>query len=127
MYRATGCETCRGTGYKGRLGLHELLVADDTTRKLIQERARVARLVYCLHHWRHAHAEDGRHGKGADGADGLEAGAGGVRQMTVANCCLFTGGRATFHLNFQCVDARVDFVARVLRFSQILSPSRHRR
>ncbi|MBY0467278.1 MAG: GspE/PulE family protein [Burkholderiales bacterium] len=44
LYRATGCETCRGTGYKGRLGLHELLVADDTTRKLIQERARVADL-----------------------------------------------------------------------------------
>ena len=44
LYRATGCETCRGTGYKGRLGLHELLVADDTTRQLIQERARVADL-----------------------------------------------------------------------------------
>ena len=38
------CKTCRGTGYKGRLGLHELLVADDMTRKLIQERARVADL-----------------------------------------------------------------------------------
>jgi type II secretory ATPase GspE/PulE/Tfp pilus assembly ATPase PilB-like protein len=44
LYRAKGCETCRGTGYKGRLGLHELLVADDITRKLIQERARVADL-----------------------------------------------------------------------------------
>lgn len=44
LYRATGCETCRGTGYKGRVGLHELLIADHTTRKLIQERARVADL-----------------------------------------------------------------------------------
>lgn len=44
LYRATGCETCRGTGYKGRVGLHELLIADNATRKLIQERARVADL-----------------------------------------------------------------------------------
>ncbi|HRK39716.1 MAG TPA: GspE/PulE family protein [Burkholderiaceae bacterium] len=44
FYRAKGCDTCRGTGYKGRVGLHELLVADDLTRKLIQERARVAEL-----------------------------------------------------------------------------------
>ena len=42
--RAKGCDTCRGTGYKGRLGLHELLVANDTTRQLIQERARVVTL-----------------------------------------------------------------------------------
>ncbi len=44
LYRAKGCEKCRDTGYKGRVGLHELLVADDTSRKLIQERARVADL-----------------------------------------------------------------------------------
>jgi type II secretory ATPase GspE/PulE/Tfp pilus assembly ATPase PilB-like protein len=49
FYRAKGCDTCRGTGYKGRVGLHELLVADDTTRQLIQERARVAQLfTACL-------------------------------------------------------------------------------
>ncbi len=44
LYRAKGCDKCRDTGYKGRVGLHELLVADDTTRQLIQERARVAQL-----------------------------------------------------------------------------------
>jgi type II secretory ATPase GspE/PulE/Tfp pilus assembly ATPase PilB-like protein len=49
LYRAKGCDKCRGTGYKGRLGLHELLVADDTARQLIQERARVAQLfTACL-------------------------------------------------------------------------------
>jgi type II secretory ATPase GspE/PulE/Tfp pilus assembly ATPase PilB-like protein len=37
-----GCDKCRQTGYKGRLGLHELLVADDEMKRLIQERARVA-------------------------------------------------------------------------------------
>jgi type II secretory ATPase GspE/PulE/Tfp pilus assembly ATPase PilB-like protein len=49
FYRAKGCDTCRGTGYKGRVGLHELLIADDTVRRLIQERARVADLfVACV-------------------------------------------------------------------------------
>jgi len=44
FYRAAGCEKCNKTGYKGRIGLHELLIADDPTKKLIQERARVAEL-----------------------------------------------------------------------------------
>ncbi len=44
FYRAGGCEKCNKTGYKGRLGLHELLVADDHLKRLIQERARVADL-----------------------------------------------------------------------------------
>ncbi len=45
LYRVNakgGCEKCKNTGYKGRVGLHELLVADDVIKKLIQERARVA-------------------------------------------------------------------------------------
>ncbi len=45
LYRAVGCDKCRQTGYKGRVGLHELLIADDTVRQLIQERARVATLL----------------------------------------------------------------------------------
>lgn len=44
MYRAKGCDKCGNTGYKGRVGLHELLVADDTIKKLVQERARVAEI-----------------------------------------------------------------------------------
>lgn len=42
FYRAVGCDKCAKTGYKGRVGLHELLVADDEVKRLIQERARVA-------------------------------------------------------------------------------------
>ena len=44
MYRAVGCDKCNKTGYKGRIGLHELMIADDNAKKLIQERARVAEL-----------------------------------------------------------------------------------
>ena len=44
FYKAAGCDKCNKTGYKGRLGLHELLVADDHLKRLIQERARVGEL-----------------------------------------------------------------------------------
>jgi type II secretory ATPase GspE/PulE/Tfp pilus assembly ATPase PilB-like protein len=44
LYKAVGCDKCNKTGYKGRIGLHELLVANDEVKKLIQERARVAEL-----------------------------------------------------------------------------------
>src|SRR5712664_2749757 len=49
LYRAKGCEACSNTGYKGRVGLHELLIASDTIKKLIQEHARVTEiLAVCL-------------------------------------------------------------------------------
>lgn len=44
LYKAVGCDECRGSGYRGRLGLHELLVADETLKGLIQERSRVSTL-----------------------------------------------------------------------------------
>lgn len=44
FYKAVGCDKCNKSGYKGRVGLHELLVATDDVKKLIQERARVAEL-----------------------------------------------------------------------------------
>jgi type II secretory ATPase GspE/PulE/Tfp pilus assembly ATPase PilB-like protein len=47
FYRAVGCDKCNKTGYKGRVGLHELLIGEDDIKKLIQERARVAELFVC--------------------------------------------------------------------------------
>lgn len=38
FYRAAGCRKCRGTGYSGRSGLYELLVANDEIRQLATER-----------------------------------------------------------------------------------------
>jgi type II secretory ATPase GspE/PulE/Tfp pilus assembly ATPase PilB-like protein/CheY-like chemotaxis protein len=35
LFRAKGCSHCQGTGYKGRVGVHELLVLDDTLRALL--------------------------------------------------------------------------------------------
>ncbi|HQY47345.1 MAG TPA: GspE/PulE family protein, partial [Usitatibacteraceae bacterium] len=44
MHRAKGCDACGNSGYKGRVGLHELMVGTDPVKKLIQEHARVAQL-----------------------------------------------------------------------------------
>lgn len=35
IYRANGCKACGHNGYRGRTGIHELLVVDDNVRELI--------------------------------------------------------------------------------------------
>jgi type II secretory ATPase GspE/PulE/Tfp pilus assembly ATPase PilB-like protein len=44
LYRAVGCDECN-RGYKGRVGLHELMLGTDKVKKLLQEHARVAQLL----------------------------------------------------------------------------------
>lgn len=44
LRRAVGCPHCRGTGYKGRRAVAELLVLDDSLRELIAERAPAQRI-----------------------------------------------------------------------------------
>ncbi len=44
LCRPVGCEACEDTGYRGRLGLHELLTASDNIKRLILEQARVSEL-----------------------------------------------------------------------------------
>jgi type II secretory ATPase GspE/PulE/Tfp pilus assembly ATPase PilB-like protein len=54
------CEKCGGGGFKGRLGLHELLVATDALKKLIQEHARVSEIVaVALEEGMHTLKQDG--------------------------------------------------------------------
>jgi type II secretory ATPase GspE/PulE/Tfp pilus assembly ATPase PilB-like protein len=49
FYKPVGCDKCGGSGFKGRCGLHELLIATDKLKKLIQEHARVSdMLAQCL-------------------------------------------------------------------------------
>ncbi len=45
LYEPVGCEVCSGTGYKGRVGLHELLLGTDAIKRHIQEHARVAEII----------------------------------------------------------------------------------
>ncbi len=44
VHRATGCASCRGTGYRGRVGLFELLVVDDRCRDLVQSRGNASQI-----------------------------------------------------------------------------------
>jgi general secretion pathway protein E len=37
IFRAVGCAECNFKGYKGRTGIHELLLVDDTIRELIHD------------------------------------------------------------------------------------------
>jgi general secretion pathway protein E len=39
VYRGRGCEACRSTGYRGRMGIYELLPIDDPIRTLIMQQA----------------------------------------------------------------------------------------
>ena len=60
LYEPVGCEKCSGTGYRGRVGLHELLIGTDAVKKAIQEHARVAELLaICLEDGMHTLKQDG--------------------------------------------------------------------
>jgi len=44
LFRPKGCPECNNTGYKGRMGIHELLVSTDEIKRLIQKRESVEAL-----------------------------------------------------------------------------------
>jgi general secretion pathway protein E len=39
LYHPNGCESCNNQGYRGRTGIYELVLVDDTLRQLIHDRA----------------------------------------------------------------------------------------
>jgi type II secretory ATPase GspE/PulE/Tfp pilus assembly ATPase PilB-like protein len=41
LYRPKGCDACDKTGYKGRMGIHELVVNTDEVKRLIQKKSSV--------------------------------------------------------------------------------------
>ena len=45
LVRGRGCPHCRGTGYRGRTGLYELMVMNETIAEKIMERAPVPQIV----------------------------------------------------------------------------------
>ena len=44
LYKAKGCTICSDTGYRGRMGLHELLMGTDEMKRLIQDNERMEAL-----------------------------------------------------------------------------------
>lgn len=78
LYRPVGCSECN-QGYKGRVGLHELMLGSDEMKRLIQERARVAQLLA------QALSEDMRTLR----QDGIEKVLGGITDMAqVRRVCM---------------------------------------
>ena len=45
LVHAVGCRECRGTGYRGRVGIYELLTASEATRELVMTRASSGRIA----------------------------------------------------------------------------------
>jgi len=46
LYRAEGCDACYGTGYKGRLGIHELMEGTKTIKRMIKKQATPEELLF---------------------------------------------------------------------------------
>jgi len=38
LFRGKGCNVCKNTGYKGRIGIFELLIISEEIRKLVSEK-----------------------------------------------------------------------------------------
>jgi len=67
LKRGAGCPACHGTGYRGRVGIFEILVIDEALQQLIHDRAGVSRL-------RAAASAQGMRSLRADGARKVSAG-----------------------------------------------------
>jgi general secretion pathway protein E len=61
LYHGRGCDACRGTGYRGRMGIYELMPLDDSIRPLIMQHANASTI-------RAAAIERGMHTLLQDGA-----------------------------------------------------------
>ena len=60
IYRANGCDACGNSGYKGRTGIYELVVADDGLRERIHDQASEQALTAHVRQSSPSIADDGR-------------------------------------------------------------------
>ena len=44
LSKPEGCDLCNNTGYRGRMGIHELLMGTDDMKKLVQTKAEMAKI-----------------------------------------------------------------------------------
>jgi type II secretory ATPase GspE/PulE/Tfp pilus assembly ATPase PilB-like protein len=44
LYKAEGCDMCNNTGYRGRMGIHELLIGTDRIKEMIQTRCTMSEI-----------------------------------------------------------------------------------
>jgi type II secretory ATPase GspE/PulE/Tfp pilus assembly ATPase PilB-like protein len=68
LYRAVGCEQCHHTGYRGRVGIYEIMTVTDKLRRIMSQKGSEATL-------RDAAIADGMISLGEDGLMKVKAGA----------------------------------------------------
>ena len=72
IYEAGGCEECRGTGFRGRTGIYEILVVSDRIRQLVVTRAATSEIKnMAIHQGMHTLRQDGWN-KALEGVTTLE-------------------------------------------------------
>ena len=69
VMRPVGCERCRQTGYKGRIGIFEIFEIDDEVRHMVNNRASTMVLRQRARDTRHAHPARRWRAQGARGTD----------------------------------------------------------
>ena len=60
IYQAQGCDKCNHSGYRGRTGIYELIVVDETLRQLIHQRAGEIEIEHYVRQHSPSISEDGR-------------------------------------------------------------------
>ena len=88
VYKPAGCETCSSTGYRGRMGIHELMEGTPEIKLMIKKQANTEEIFTDRHGAGHVHPETGRHQQGVQGAHGHDRSATRLHQLTG---CSFAG------------------------------------
>jgi general secretion pathway protein E len=60
IFRAKGCDACGRSGYRGQIGIYELIVVDDALRERIHDRASEQELTRLVRQKSPSIREDGR-------------------------------------------------------------------
>ena len=89
VMKAVGCEHCRGTGYRGRMGIFEIFVIDDDVRHMINNKS--STLLAAAESARAGHADPARRWR-AQGARRPDLGRGSHLDYA-RGCELSEGGR----------------------------------
>jgi general secretion pathway protein E len=61
VYESEGCEACQHSGYRGRTGIYELVLVDETLRQLIHDRASEHELTAYARRSSPSIRDDGKH------------------------------------------------------------------
>jgi general secretion pathway protein E len=59
LFRAMGCDQCNQQGYRGRIGIYELVMVDDSMRRMIHDRCAEAEIILQIREHTSGIREDG--------------------------------------------------------------------